>query len=71
MSKPKQDPFLPEDKQPLMECHTCGHYESREDDGFADRVRGRCRHTGSSVVPPRHVCEAWGKRTRLRREEEE
>lgn len=71
MSKPAKDPFLPEDKQPLMECWTCGHYRSREEDGFQDWVRGRCDHTGSSVVPPRHVCEAWCKRRKVRKEEEE
>lgn len=70
MSKPTKNPFLPEDKQPLMECWTCGHYRSREEDGFQDWVRGRCDHTGSSVVPPRHVCEAWCKRTKKKGGEE-
>ena len=27
-------------------------------------------HTGSSVVPPRHVCEAWCKKSKTRKEEE-
>ncbi len=71
MSKPAKDPFLPEDKQPLMECRTCGHYLSREtEEGYADWVRGRCRHTGLSTVPPRHVCEAWCKRTKKKGAEE-
>lgn len=70
MSKPMRDPFLPDDKQPVMECRTCGHYESRENDGFQDWVRGKCRHTGLTTVPPRHVCEAWCKRKRARKEEE-
>ncbi len=71
MSKPAKNPFQPEDKQPLMECWTCGHYRSREEDGFQDWVRGRCDHTGSSVVPPRHVCEAWCKKRKARKEEDE
>lgn len=71
MSKPAKDPFLPEDKQPVMECRFCGHYESREKDGFQDWVRGKCRHTGLSTVPPRHVCEAWCKRRKMRKEDEE
>lgn len=71
MSKPKRDPFLPEDKQPVTECRTCGHYRSREKEGFQDWVRGRCRHTGLSTVPPRHVCEAWCKKRKARKEEEE
>ena len=70
MSKPKQDPFLPEDKQPVMECHNCGHFESRDKDGYQDWVRGRCIHTGLTTVPPRHACEAWEKRRKTRKEEE-
>lgn len=67
MSQPRRDPFLPENKQPLMVCRTCGHYHSREtEEGYADWVRGRCRHTGLSTVPPLHTCEAWVKRVKKR-----
>ena len=71
MSKPAINPLIPEDKQPVMECRFCGHYDSRNKEGYQDWVRGRCRHTGLSTVPPRHVCEAWCKRRKARKEDEE
>ena len=33
-------------------------------------MNSKCRHTGLTTVPPRHVCEAWCKRKRTRKEEE-
>ena len=69
VSKPTKNPFLPEDKQPVMECRTCEHWDNKT--GYADWVRGKCRHTGLTIVPPRHVCEAWTKRRKVRKEDEE
>ncbi len=52
-------------------CMDCTYFESRhESDGYADWVRGRCHKTGLSIVPPRHVCEAWCKKREARKEEE-
>lgn len=62
------NPLLPEDKQPVMECRTCEYWENKKE--YADWVRGKCRHTGLTTVPPRHVCEAWTKRKRKKGGEE-
>ena len=65
MSKPRRDPVLPESKQPMMECWTCGHFKrEKRPDGTEDWLRGGCRYNGESTVPARHVCAAWCKRTK-------
>ena len=64
MSQPKKDPFLPEDKQPQMECMTCGYYKKSEKDETTDWMGGSCKKSGLSHVPPRHTCSAWCKHRR-------
>ena len=71
MTQPKRDPFLPEDKQPLMVCKTCHHFKmpvNRE--GYQEWVRGGCSLMGYSTIPPHHTCALWTKRRKVRKEEE-
>lgn len=65
MSKPKGNPYLPESRQPLMACMNC---KFREKDKNKDLARGGCTWTGASYVPPLHVCEAWQRQPRKRKE---
>ena len=72
MSKPKQDPFLPVDKQPLIECMTCDNWkEKRTPEGSIDYAAGKCPAKGLSHCPARHVCSDWRKRRKTRKEDEE
>ncbi|MBR1784006.1 MAG: hypothetical protein IJ760_01010 [Bacteroidales bacterium] len=54
------DVHHPKNTQPLQECLTCLHFAPPTNpDGIRDITRAACLHTGLSVCPPRHVCEAW------------
>ena len=59
MSKPKENPFLPKDKQPTMVCMTCGHSRMRENREGNDYASLGCGKTGTSHVAPMHTCSAW------------
>jgi hypothetical protein len=65
MAQPKKDPYLPESKQPMMECQTCDNWkEKRNAEGAIDYAAGSCPATGLTHCPARHVCELWKMRVR-------
>lgn len=67
-----KDPFLPENKQPLMECQTCDSWVPKKtNDGGIDYAAGKCPAKGLSHCPARHVCSDWSKRRKVRKEDEE
>lgn len=71
MSKPKQEPFLPANREPEQECRTCDNWVPKKTaDGMIDYASGKCPATGLSSCPARHVCELWKARTRKKGGEE-
>ena len=77
MSKPKvENPYLPEEQQPIQECWNCGHSAGLTlKDGGVDFASVSCPFQGYSKVSARHTCACWcriiKRRNRRHNDEEE
>jgi hypothetical protein len=66
-----RNPFLPDDKQPVMVCRTCNHFERRKRaDGYEETLFGGCSLMKYSSMPHSSTCAMWTKRKRTKKEEE-